>query len=71
MNKVKPFFWVEIGASEKRADVRKICDKRHFHLPNQFLGKVIYMWGNDLSPPPLEPDRLRGLPKSMSNPTEQ
>ena len=49
MNKVQPFFWVEIGASEKRADVRKICDKRHFHLPNQFLGKVIKFQVNTIS----------------------
>ena len=30
MNKVKPFFWVEIGASEKRADVRKYVTKDIF-----------------------------------------
>ena len=28
MNKERPFFRVEIGASEKSADVKKICDKK-------------------------------------------
>ena len=43
MNKVKPFFQVEIGASQKRADVKN-C-----HLPNQFLGKVIKFQINTIS----------------------
>ena len=35
MNKVKPFFRVEIGASEKSADISKIQDKKNFfsHVP--------------------------------------
>ena len=35
MNKIKPFFRVETGASEKSADISKIRDKKLFcHLPN-------------------------------------
>ena len=30
MNKVKPFFLVEIGATEKSADISKIWDKKKF-----------------------------------------
>ena len=41
MNKVRPFFRVEIGASEKSADVKKICDKKNCHLPNQIREKAI------------------------------
>ena len=34
MNKVKRFFRVEIGASEKSADISKIKDKKDiFHAP--------------------------------------
>ena len=32
MNKVKPFFQVEIGASEKSADISKIHDKILFYV---------------------------------------
>ena len=31
MNKVKPFFQVEIGASEKSADISKIEDKNELY----------------------------------------
>ena len=30
MNKVKPFFWAEIDALEKSADISKIRDKKFF-----------------------------------------
>ena len=32
MNKVKPFFQVDIGASEKSADITKIRDKNFFFV---------------------------------------
>ena len=32
MKKVKPFFSVEIGVSEKSADFSKIRDKNFFHV---------------------------------------
>ena len=28
MNNAKPFFWIEIGVSEKSAEIRKIQDKK-------------------------------------------
>ena len=33
MNKVKPFFRVEIDASEKSADISKIRDKKNCNIP--------------------------------------
>ena len=30
MNKAKPYFWVEIGASDKSANICKIRDKKDF-----------------------------------------
>ena len=44
MDKEKPFFWVEIGASKKSADISKIRQKKCFcQVPktNKILGKVI------------------------------
>ena len=45
MNKVEPFFRVEIGLSEKSADISKIREKKLFFImylkPAKFLGKVI------------------------------
>ena len=34
MNKVKPFFQVEIDVSEKNADINKIQDKKNFFVMN-------------------------------------
>ena len=51
MNKVKPFFQVEIDASEKNAYINKIRNKKKFfcHEPKANLGKAIKLQVNTIS----------------------
>ena len=51
MNKVKPFFQVEIDVSEKNADINKIQDKKKIfcHEPKANLGKAIKLQVNTIS----------------------
>ena len=41
MNKVKPLFRVEIGASEKSADIRKIRDKKNSCHVNNMRQQIL------------------------------